>query len=549
MTEPFREKNCNELSKVKTAFTMSAYGSLMFGRLEKLVRSISALLVLCVLTLAAPAAAQNFSFQFTTGDFSAVYADGSGRIITVTLEPQDVDCAFFDSTGRAELFARSSIAVCDRHIEMNFTAIGFDIERVNFSDVDDMDGTAPRDSYAATVAGTWTSPTIEVHSLASPPIFADQVARLLAAGAVGTFLANESGDNPENETASFTLASPTSSFSIVFDDVEGGRNARNLFNLGIIEAEAPSTGGGFPTAENCIGFETGLEGFTVSNSTFVGVNSLTANNGSNSLFLHNSTSSATSPVFDAQGVSNVTVWVRRGADFFSEDPDTNEDLVVEALNSSNVWVQLVQLPGSGTPGDEFDFNFTLTSDLQHAGLQIRFRLLTGSGTNFDFWHVDDLCLVSLLTPELTVSKVSTLIADPVNGVNNPKAIPGATVEYLITVTNIGDGPASAVTVVDNGPEDAQLCLMARSGGPIIFDEPGGATGLTYSYGGSGTVAGDLQVTTDDLQFSEDGGLNFDYGPTDDGEGCDEDVTDFRITPSGTLLAGATFTITVRFEIL
>ena len=519
----------------------------MFGRLEKLVRAIRALLIFCVLSLAAPAAAQNFTFQFTTGDFSAVYADGSGRIITVTLEPEDEDCAAFDTNGRAELFARSSIAACDRHIEINFTAIGFDIERVNFSDVDDMDGTAPRDSYAATVAGTRTSPTIEVFSFNSPPAFANQVARLTSAGGVGTFLANESGDNPENEAASFTLATPTSSFSIVFDDIQGGRNARNLFNLGIIEAEAPSTGGP-PTAANCIGFETGLEGFTVSNPTFVGVNSLTANAGSNSLFLHNSTSSATSPVIDGLGVSDVTVWIRRGEDSFSEDPDTNEDLVVEALNSSNVWVQLGQLPGSGTPGQKFDFNFTLTPDLQHAGLQIRFRLLSGSGTDFDYWHVDDLCLVSQLTPELTVSKVSTLIADPVNGVNNPKAIPGATVEYLITVTNIGDGPASAVTVVDNGPEDAQLCLMARTGGPIIFAEPGGATELTYSYGGAGTVAGDLQDPFDDLQFSTNNGFSFDHDPSDQGDGCDETVTDFRVTPSGTLSAGATFTVTVRFEI-
>lgn len=542
-------RNCNNSSVVNAAFTIRSYASGMLASLQRCVKSVVTLAVLGFLALSAPAAAQNFSFQFTTDDFTAVFADGSGRIITVALEPEDTDCAAFDTSGRATIYARSSITACDRHIELSFTAVGFDIERVNFSDIDDMDGTAPRDSFAGTVLGTWSSPTIEVFSFASPPAFADQVARLTNVGAVGTFLANQSGANPTNEQASFTLVVPTSSFSIVFDDTEGGRDARNQFNLGIIEAEAPPSGPPPPASANCIDFESGLGGFAVSNSTFVGVGSQTSNSGSNSLFLHNSTSSATSPVFDGTGVSNATMWVQRGDDLFSENPDANEDLVIEALNSSGTWVQLAQFPGSGTPGQEFELSFVLTADLQHAGLQFRFRLLSGSGTNFDFWHVDDVCVVTPLTPELTVSKVSTLIADPVNGVNNPKAIPGATVEYLITVTNIGDGPASAVTVLDNGPVDAKLCLMARSGGPIIFAEPGGATGLTYSYGGAGTVAGDLQVTTDDLQFSDDSGLTFDYDPSDDGGGCDGDVTDFRITPSGTLSAGATFTVTVRFEIL
>ncbi|MEP0390911.1 MAG: hypothetical protein ABJ205_06275 [Erythrobacter sp.] len=541
--------SCNETAKVKTAFTISAYGRGMFVRLSKLLRIFGAFLVLSVLSLGAPAAAQNFSFQFTTGDFSAVFADGSGRTITVTLEPEDVDCAAFDTSGRATIYARSSVAACDRHIELTFTAIGFDIERVNFSDIDDMDGTAPRDSFAGTVAGTWNSPTIEVFSLSSPPAFADEVARLTSVGAVGTFLANQSGENPVDETASFTLAVPTSSFSIVFDDSEGGRDARNQFNLGIIEAEAPPPGGGPPTSADCIDFESGLGGFQVSNSTFVGVNTLTSNSGNSSMFLHDSASSATSPVFNGVGVTNVTMWVRRGADSFSENPDANEDLVIEALNSSGAWIQLAEFPGSGTQGQIFDLSLPLLPEFQHAGLQIRFRLLSGSGTNFDFWHVDDVCVESPSLPELTVSKVSSLIADPVNGSTNPKAIPGATVEYLITVTNIGDGPASDVIILDNGPADAKLCLLARSGGPIIFGEPGGASGLTYNYGGAGSVTDDLAVSTDDLEFSEDGGIDFGYTPNDDGTGCDVAVTDFRVRPSGTLSAGATITITVRFEIM
>ncbi len=156
---------------------------------------------------------------------------------------------------------------------------------------------------------------------------------------------------------------------------------------------------------------------------------------------------------------------------------------------------------------------------------------------------------------LSVSKVSSVISDPINGPvgggNLPKAIPGATVEYLITVTNTGSEATDADTVVvwDDGPSDAKMCLMARSGGPVIFGDPGGATGLTYDYGGSGSIPTDLEVDDDDLEFSETDGSDFDYDPSDDGEGCDASITDFRVRPGGAMEAGTSFTIRVRYEIL
>lgn len=151
---------------------------------------------------------------------------------------------------------------------------------------------------------------------------------------------------------------------------------------------------------------------------------------------------------------------------------------------------------------------------------------------------------------LSVSKVSTVLSDPVNGTTDPKAIPGATIEYLITVTNTGSEATDAGTVVvwDDAPVDAKMCLMARSGGPVIFADPGSNSGLTYDYGGAGTVAGDLQVVGDDLEFSENDGVNFNYQPSDEGDGCDGNITDFRVNPAGGLAAGGNFTLTVRFEV-
>ncbi|WP_390588506.1 hypothetical protein [Erythrobacter sp. MTPC3] len=193
-------------------------------------------LLIVVVALLTPSivSAQNFTVVSVPDPYTAIYTDGSGRTITVRGEPQNTSCFAFDATGVADVFARSSIAACDRAIEIRFETSGFLFDSVVYPDIDDIDGTAPRDSFAANVPGTWTSPTIEVHSFASPPAYADQASRLSSAGAVGTFLANDAGDNPTNETATFSLTTPSSSFSIFYDDVQGGRNARAFFNLNFI---------------------------------------------------------------------------------------------------------------------------------------------------------------------------------------------------------------------------------------------------------------------------------------------------------------------------
>ena len=145
--------------------------------------------------------------------------------------------------------------------------------------------------------------------------------------------------------------------------------------------------------------------------------------------------------------------------------------------------------------------------------------------------------------DLTVSKVSSIIADPVNGSTNPKAIPGATVEYLITVTNIGADSAfqDSVSVRDDGPADARMCLISRAGGPVIFNDPGSNSGLSYTFANLGSA-------TDNVEFSSDDGATFSYTPVDDGTGCDANITNFRVNPDGTFAGGGNFTITVRYEI-
>lgn len=85
------------------------------------------------------------------------------------------------------------------------------------------------------------------------------------------------------------------------------------------------------------------------------------------------------------------------------------------------------------------------------------------------------------------TKTSAVISDPINGTNNPKAIPGATVEYTITITNSGSGDASNVIISDLVPTTTTF-----KAGTIKWTEHGGSeTTLTD---GGGDDAGDYNVT-------------------------------------------------------
>lgn len=144
--------------------------------------------------------------------------------------------------------------------------------------------------------------------------------------------------------------------------------------------------------------------------------------------------------------------------------------------------------------------------------------------------------------DLSVTKVSSLISDPVNLTTNPKAIPGALVEYLISVANNGTAATdnNSVVVIDTGPADAKLCQISRAGGPVVFTDPGGS-GLTYSFASLGSA-------TDSLEFSNNDGASWAYVPAADAQGCDAAVTGFRVRPGGGLAAGRSFTLRVRYII-
>ena len=131
-----------------------------------------------------------------------------------------------------------------------------------------------------------------------------------------------------------------------------------------------------------------------------GVGAQTAATGTYSMFTRWGQVTVTSIPVDlsAQPAAQLSVWVRRGDDAFSEDPDNNEDLVLEFLDNGGGWTALETFPGNGTPGEIFNRSYALPGSALHAGFRLRFRQTGGSGPGWDYWHVDDVCLQTMTPP-------------------------------------------------------------------------------------------------------------------------------------------------------
>lgn len=106
---------------------------------------------------------------------------------------------------------------------------------------------------------------------------------------------------------------------------------------------------------------------------------------------------------------------------------------------------------------------------------------------------------------LSVVKTSTLISDPLNGTTNPKAIPGATIEYCIAVSNAaGSATATSVAITDPVPTTmtyAASTIMLNGTVTSGVCNADGAAGGSYASGTvSGTIASVAAGETKTLRF-------------------------------------------------
>ena len=132
---------------------------------------------------------------------------------------------------------------------------------------------------------------------------------------------------------------------------------------------------------------------------------------------------------------------------------------------------------------------------------------------------------------VTVSKSYGVFSDPINNTTNPKAIPGAIIEYVITIDNTaGAVDATAISISDVVDANVEFCNAANCGA-----EPyaGGTGNIDFGNGASVCLA-------------EDGGTDT------NGDGCV--LTAGTLTIAGSDLAGtpitvaAAATLEIRFRV-
>lgn len=216
-----------------------------------------------------------------------------------------------------------------------------------------------------------------------------------------------------------------------------------------------------------------------------------------------------------------------------------------AVANATAPITLVQSFTTGAPGD-YTIALSCVRDADGAALAI-----SGTGLSRQINMPLDSSVTctwtDISTVPLTIVKLAIVKSDPINGSSNPKAIPGAIVEYQVIITNPAtstiDSGSMVITDPVPDPVDLRVADLAGSGsGPVLFADGVPASGLTYTFTSLGSA-------TDDVDFSSDGGATWNYVPLPDASGMDPAVTDIRINPKGVFNANnAQFSLRFRVRV-
>ena len=103
--------------------------------------------------------------------------------------------------------------------------------------------------------------------------------------------------------------------------------------------------------------------------------------------------------------------------------------------------------------------------------------------------------------------------------------------------------SNSIIVIDATPANLQLYVGNIPGGigPILFVNGATPSALTYTFTS-------LASTTDDVEFSNNGGTTWTYVPTPDSNGVDAAVTHMRIKPKGAMAAGSSFSLMFGYRV-
>ena len=156
-------------------------------------------------------------------------------------------------------------------------------------------------------------------------------------------------------------------------------------------------------------------------------------------------------------------------------------------------VRLTGTASEATAAGSLGATVTQTSGANTAGVDTVFAdTNSGSNTARDGIHFDEDDY-TIFAANLVATKTSRVISDPLNGTTNPKLIPGAVVEYCITVAN-GAGSAAATNVAISDTLPAQTTYDASFGVKVNGTVTSGtcnADGAVAGSHASGVVSGTI----------------------------------------------------------
>jgi hypothetical protein len=281
------------------------------------------------------------------------------------------------------------------------------------------------------------------------------VAMLLSVSATGAFAAGTLSGTDISSTASFsfTVNGTTSTLTDT-----NSYKVDNKIDLVVSTVDTQAVTVGADTANVLLTYTVRNDGNTVQDFL------LTSHETSTTAF------TAANEVTDTYGLTNVRVFVdanNNGVYDIATDTqtyidelapdaeatvfiiaDVPDDAANDAIAVYDLQAQAAQGEGVGTEGTAITSDNANVAD-DAATVQIVFA--DGAGTtdvqydgmfsSADAWKI--------VTANLTVSKNSIVISDPVNGTTNPKRIPGAEIRYCYIVTNAtGSADATGAVITD-----------------------------------------------------------------------------------------------------
>ena len=109
---------------------------------------------------------------------------------------------------------------------------------------------------------------------------------------------------------------------------------------------------------------------------------------------------ATSPSYDTSdaypGSLEVQFWIKEGGDNYSENPDNdNEEVKIQYKDANGDWNTIYRPEagsGSESGGPAYNEWMSLPDDARHSDFQLRMNQLGGSGSGYDYWHLDDVAV-------------------------------------------------------------------------------------------------------------------------------------------------------------